>query len=402
MNLSVLALLLTAQLQALELSPLAKGPDWSRLKPFQQTITKERFTKLLDEVYAPNRAATSWIRIGTNSALVHEGQDIVFELLFAAEGKEIRPPRFWRAASELPAATERQPLKGYKIAIDPGHLGGRWAKMEARWFQLGQDTPVTEGDMTLRVARILAKKLRTLGAEVMLVRNSPVPTTAKRPQSLESRAIQSLGDKPPTQEAIRRESERLFYRVSEIRGRAIFVNTSLKPDLTLCLHFNAEDWGNPSQPRLTNVNHFHYLVNGCYTEQELAKADVRFDMLQKLLSGSFEEELALSENLGIATHRSTGLETYHYRNASAVALGEFTWARNLLANRLYNCPVVFAELYVMNSRSFYERVQMGAYHGLHLVEGVQRPNIYEEYADSIATGLRDHFLQKRKKKTAYP
>ena len=53
--------------------------------------------------------------------------------------------------------------------------------MEERWFQVGNSKPVQEGDLTLRVARLLAPRLRELGAKVSFVRNNDEPTTVKRP-----------------------------------------------------------------------------------------------------------------------------------------------------------------------------------------------------------------------------
>src|SRR2546430_12649453 len=32
-------------------------------------------------------------------------------------------------------------------------LGGKWAKMEERWFQVGDSAPVQEGDLVLRVSQ---------------------------------------------------------------------------------------------------------------------------------------------------------------------------------------------------------------------------------------------------------
>ena len=31
-----------------------------------------------------------------------------------------------------------------KIAIDPGHLGGEWARMEERWYVIGDSKPVAD------------------------------------------------------------------------------------------------------------------------------------------------------------------------------------------------------------------------------------------------------------------
>lgn len=45
--------------------------------------------------------------------------------------------------------------------------------MEERWFKSGNASPVEEGEMTLQVAKLLAEKLRSLGARVSFVREKP-------------------------------------------------------------------------------------------------------------------------------------------------------------------------------------------------------------------------------------
>ena len=64
--------------------------------------------------------------------------------------------------------------------------------------------------------------------------------------------------------------------------------------------------------------------------------------------------------------------------------------RNLIANRLYDCPVVFMEPYVMNSTLDHARIQAGDYEGLREISGINRPFIFHEYADAILSGLARH------------
>jgi len=61
--------------------------------------------------------------------------------------------------------------------------------------RIGSQPPVTEGDLTLRVAKILAPKLHELGADVSFVRDSSVPTTALRPEKLRAAALQDLRER---------------------------------------------------------------------------------------------------------------------------------------------------------------------------------------------------------------
>ena len=70
---------------------------------------------------------------------------------------------------------------------------------------------------------------------------------------------------------------------------------------------------------------------------------------------------------------------------------EGVWARNLLANRHYRCPVVFLEPYRANSRGAYERIIAGNYKGTRDFEGVQRIPLMDEYAQAVAEGLVKSF-----------
>jgi N-acetylmuramoyl-L-alanine amidase len=397
------------------LSTLATPPDWSRLEQFQETITRDEFSRLLHEVYAPNGAAKGIIEVRDDNATIQRTLQPpeAWTLRFARDAHAAKAiPRFWRVPSELGPAPAGQPLAGAKIAIDPGHIGGAWARMEERWFRLGEALPVAEGDMTLRVAEHLAPQLRALGANVSFVRETTAPTTLARPAMLAEAARAELaaeGETAPPEtydtwtdphrgRTVQYHSEMLFYRAAEIRHRGDAVNRILKPDLTICLHFNAEPWGEPKTPILTKRNHFHAIVNGAYSASELRNDDVRFEMLLKLLERSSPEEIAASENVAMAVSRATNLPAYNYSTSNALHLGQtpFVWARNLLANRVYQTPVVFLEPYVMNSEEVWERVQAGDYEGERMMAGRLRKSIHREYADAVAEGLRSYFLATRR------
>jgi hypothetical protein len=400
--------------EAQRISALAGQPDWTQLEAFQETITREEFARLLDHVYAPVGAAKGLVDVEADAAVIKTAltPPAEFRLRFAKDGASVKAaPRYWRPAPQLGPAPAEQPLAGLKIALDPGHLGGTWAKMEERFFQIGESRPVVEGDLTLRVAQMVAPKLRGLGAEVLPVRDALEPTTKERPKTLRDAARAELAllgvtspretydgsNDPRRGTTVQAQSELLFYRISEIRHRAEVVNDQLRPDLVVCLHFNAEAWGDPLRPEFVPRNHLHVIVNGCYSASELRYDDQRFEMLLKLLSRSFAEELAISERVAAALAAATKLPPYNYTTGNAVRAGAspYIWARNLLANRLYRAPVVFLEPYVMNSEVVWERVQAGDYEGEYLIGGEMRPSIFREYADAVVEGLRDYYAKAR-------
>jgi hypothetical protein len=397
------------------LGTLGAHPRWSVLEHYQETITRDEFARLIQNVYCTHGFADDLIKIDNESAqiLKNRAAKSFLTLRFAKdEASRHSIPRLWRPAKSLPPPSRERPLANLRIALDPGHLGGRWAKMEERWFRVGDAPPVTEGDLTLKVARILAPELRKLGAKVFFVRNSNEPVTPMRPGDFKELARKILikngipqprlnildPNDPEKEQTIRWQSEILFYRYSEIRRRAVLVNTKLHPDLVLCLHLNAEGWGDPNNPTLIDNNHLHLLVNGSYLQEELEFDDERFEMVRRLLSRAFDEELPLADTVAGAMAKATGLPPYQYpttQTTTKVGTSGYVYARNLLATRLYRCPVVYCEPYVMNSRDAFARIQAGDYEGTREINGIERGSIFHEYADSVAQGLAEYYSKAR-------
>jgi hypothetical protein len=398
------------------LGVLAARPHWKVLEKYQETITHDDFSRLIQTVYCTQGISSDLVAIDNDSAriLINREAQSFFTLRFAKDAASRQPiPRLWHPAKSLPPLQPEKPLAGLRIALDPGHLGGKWAKMEERWFQVGDSPPIQEGDLALRVAKILASRLKQLGAKVFFVRSRDEPVTTKRPDDFRDLAKRILikngvpeprkdmenPDDPAREETVRWQSEILFYRYSEIRRRAVLVNTKLHPDLVLCLHFNAEGWGDPKNPTLIDRNHLHLLVNGSYLQPELEFDDERFEMVRRLLSRVYDEELPLADSIAGVMAKETQLPAYEYPTTlttTKVGTSGYVYARNLLATRLYRCPVVYSEPYVMNSREGFARIQAGDYDGTRQIDGVERKSIFREYADSVVDGLTDYYSKARK------
>jgi N-acetylmuramoyl-L-alanine amidase len=386
----------------LALATLTAPADWSALNAFQGSMRRSDFEALLTTTFTTGNAWRDLIRIDDQEARIHTGLPApadIFHLAFATAGHAAPAPasRQWRGAGELPPAPSGKPLAGLRVAIDPGHLGGAWASLEQRRLMVGTNPPICEGDLTLRVAKLLKPRLEALGAAVTLVRDTSQPLTPLRPADL----LPVVSSLAPAEAATspQKLAERLFYRTAEIHARAQFVNHTLKPDLVLCLHFNAEAWGDPHKPRMVERSHLHLLLNGAYSDAEVALPDQRCALLNKLLQRSHDEEVRVGTSVAAALAAATGLPPFQYApdasNARPVPNQPYLWNRNLLANRLYQCPVIFTEPYVMNCATDYARLLAGDYKGLRQIAGVARPSIFREYADAIAHGLARHYASHR-------
>ncbi|MDF1741831.1 MAG: N-acetylmuramoyl-L-alanine amidase [Verrucomicrobiales bacterium] len=386
---------------------LGKAPDWSLLEPFQETISREEFVYLLRHCYAHAPGDyDDTILIQPDRALILKQSNHPdagwFELRFKNSNHlSATPPKFWRTPVEMPdlPANSSQPLKGIRIAVDPGHIGGKWVTWDDRHFKVGRDTlSVNEGEMTLKVAKILERDLTLLGAEVILTRPTANPVTTERIETLQDEAVNYLKQRKivPSSGLIASTAKKMFAISSEIRSRGDLLNDSIQPDLALCLHFNASP-ATSRRPSFRSPNHLHLLINGCYSKGEIAEDDTRFEMVTRIVQRVYYEELNLSDEISRTMQKETRLPAFHYdgTNGMAVNDNDLVWARNLLANRVFFCPVVFFEPYCMNNREIYGRVQEGEYAGLREIDGIYRKNIYQEYADGITAGLVNYYRKVR-------
>lgn len=391
-------------LHAGELSPLAAPPDWSTLEGYQRTIHRDEFQRLIDQVYSPDGAFWKYAVLDDRQVTLYADlahAEKLFTLRFAASGEpEAARPYAYRTRAPDPAAA--QPLKGLRIALDPGHIGGRWALLEERHFQLGGDPPVEEATLAMITCDLLAAHLKADGAEVVWAKHGYDPVTPLRPDDLHREAIASLAQRPDTgkrkrdepgiERMIDRQAALLFYRVAEIRARAAVVN-KLRPDLTVCVHWNADDWGDPAHPTLTKQSRLVIFTNGSYEKSELVNDDVKFDLMRKLLDRTAAQEERGCALVGRAMLDALGYppETYAAYFARHVTDVPSVFARNLLANRLYHGPVIYCEGPYMNAKDAYPRIIAGDYEGVRTIAGQAVPSIYRQYADSVWHGVRAYF-----------
>jgi len=414
----VFALALAAiPLRADHLSPLAPKPDWDSLEPYQKTITRGEFTRLINNVYSLDGAFWSYCSINDQEVIIYSDKTKL-KLLFAlqfAPSKDASAPLPYHYATHASSSDPSKPLKGIKIALDPGHLGGDWAKLEARWFQIGNDPPVMEGNLTLITCKILADRLEADGATIIWAKHDHEPTTDLRPDDLRSEAEAALKLPTPTESGyvpsflfgidvhrinsakhrerrIDDEAALLFYRVAEIRARGELVNRQ-HPDLTICVHYNADDWGDPNHPTLTNQSRLIIFTNGFYESSEIAYDDYKFDLLRKLL-----DRTAVQEERGCALVGQAMLDSFKYPpdiagklSARRVTDVPSVYARDLIANRIYHGPVIYCEGPYMNARDAYYRIIAGDYLGVRTIQGESVPSIYRQYATSVEKGILEYF-----------
>ena len=372
---------------AAKLTDLAEAPDWKRLDTFQKSITKYEFLKQLSAVYCPRESWWSpWIEIVENRVRIRKkaGLEDWYDLQFSESNQSV---------DDSPKSFQ---ISGSKILIDPGHIGGEFSEMEGRHFAIGDDKPVKEGDLALSVALLVKSGLEKKGAEVELTRQNNQPVTKLRPKDFDDLAMNWFNQmewlhglpEDEKNKRIEKRKELYFYRVSEIMARSQIIKKR-KPDLVLCIHLNASPWPDPEKKSLVSRNDYHVLVNGCYMGGEVAYDNQRFEMIWRLVNRWDVRERFIAEHISKAFGQKTGLPAFAYKGPNALKVGEVAgvWARNLLANRLYEAPVVFLEPYIVNSEAVYHRIQMGDFDGQKKIGNQMKKSLIREYAEAVLLGL---------------
>ena len=255
----------------------------------------------------------------------------------------------------------------------------------------------------MSVALKLKSELEKKGAVVSLSRKENQPVTQLRPKDFKELAVTWFSrmewlQKLPSEEIskrIKKREELYFYRVSEILARSDKIK-KIKPDLILCIHLNAAPWPDQEKKSLVERNDYHVLVNGCYMGGEIAYDDQRFEMVWRLLNRWENAERFIAEHISKAFAIKTGLPAFAYKGPNALKIGEVegVWARNLLANRIYEAPVVFLEPYIANSAVVYQRIQLGDYENRKIINGEKRASLVREYVDAVLIGLEQASRQK--------
>ncbi|CAN5242558.1 hypothetical protein BH09BAC5_BH09BAC5_02810 [soil metagenome] len=267
--------------------------------------------------------------------------------------------------------TEKLPLKGLRIALDPGHTASDTAmgRLEDKYILLktksGKDSIVVslaEGMLTWKTANALALLLRSEGAEVIMTRIRPDITAFGKTyaqwrtddfhRTLDSLLrIDPLNDRLIKIKSGKIKDENMIFRYvfrdAELRKRSEIIN-AFHPDLTVIIHFNVDEKNIPWTHSSTK-NYCMTFVGGAFQSGELCDAERRFDFLRLLLTDELEKSIQIA---GLtALEMNSELEVPLAKTQDAVYLIEHStpaglpgvFCRNLSLTRLVQGTVVYGE-----------------------------------------------------------
>ena len=261
-----------------------------------------------------------------------------------------------------------------RIAIDPVHIGGsrKMAEIEHKLVKIitatGDTLFIDEGLVTLATARLLAKQLKELGAEVVLTRyevgESAVGKSYFRWLKEDFRnwiAKDYAGgvlDKEAAEYLKFSASQDYIYnqyfKMKDLQARAQRINR-FKPDLSIMIRYNIDEknWEKRDTSdfmRPTVANYALAFVPGAFMKGELKTRRDRVEFIRLLLTNDMEKSTDFSRillkninyKLGVPTIQAAG--NYQFLKSSSRLVEQGIYARNLSMTRLIHGPLSYGEI----------------------------------------------------------
>ncbi|MCP5506319.1 MAG: N-acetylmuramoyl-L-alanine amidase [Chlamydiales bacterium] len=276
----------------------------------------------------------------------------------------------------------KRSLKGLRVALDPGHLGGEYAELEKRCIKV-LGIHLHEGDMAYLTALKLKELLEKEGARVMIT----------RPGFGEGALGESFKTWETKQKPASEKTKFIRYNREDLYARAEKIN-AFHPDLTLILHYNSEYSEEDETIPLIDENYAVVFIPGAFSDHELDRERDRYEFLRLLVTETMEQSFKLSRKVAERFAKDLGVPLIDHAKLSpklepySLLLERGVYARNLILTRLIQSPVCYGEPLLQNHRKEAERLSVNDGE----IQGVRCSKRLEEVARAYFEGIKAYCL----------
>jgi len=307
----------------------------------------------------------SWSEVSILSPLISNMSDA--ELKKQVIDKKDSLP-FYIKKDSIKERKSPRSLKGMKIAIDPGHIGGGYNMgfTESRCMTLALDSTnkieLVEGNLTFFTALLLKHKLDSMGAQSMLTRTDTgisslgITFFEWKKKIKDTTYLDSLiNNNLISEKGVRLLNARLpdknlftdVFGSVDMAVRAKKIN-AFQPDITVIIHYNVNE-KNIGWNHTTDKDYVMTFVPGCITAEDLKTLAGRLNFFRLLLSPDIEKSVKLSSavaknissklNVPLAQKNDAAYLTGHCLSTSKAGV----YSRDLALTRLIRGPLVYGE-----------------------------------------------------------
>ncbi len=349
-----------------------------------------------------------------------DAKDVADFSLRLAGNPPTQPPSssfHWRLL-RVKANSGNMPLKGLRVAIDPGHMGdATWDKRTGKFVKDKAGTVLSEGVLNLQTGLLVEEELKRQGAETMVTHRTlgPVSSTPYENLNLETfwrlelryRSLQDwfqklLSTAPSGQllysnfekssEVKELQSEKMrseYFILREDLWARVEAIQNFKPDLVVIIHYDASaPAGSPNGLDSRLDQRTKAFVPGGFLEDEYATRQSRRDFVRHLLEEkTFEASVDLSRSIVREISSTTkGVLEEGSSNSKMVEPGVL--ARNLnLTRQITSVPVTYLECAFYNQTKEFNLLKKKD-HSMDIGnERTYYSNRLESIADAISRGV---------------
>ncbi len=327
--------------------------DFSQFDRFQDKWTREEIEHKLGTYLQKDGRVSSFFTLSDQAFVLYDAPDTQKER--SVEYTLRLAPKKERRVLEQ---KKRGNLVGVKVALDPGHFGGPYSRLEQRFIDIppsldrAEHIQFDEGTINLLTALYLKVLLEKEGAIVMITRDQIGKGVYKEDFFDWLKNCPSLWAKEGSLMTLFRK----YYYPLDLCARAEKIN-AFDPELTLILHYNAHHIEEvySSNNCVASHNYNMVFIPGAFCRNELAMQESRFEFLRLLVSEDLENSLKLSSSILQELSHSLKVPTVspsdgaRYLNNVCLKVGEGIYSRNLALTRLIHSPVCYGETLVQNN-----------------------------------------------------
>lgn len=346
---------------------------------YQKTFSKEEVQEKIKTMLEQEPSIRDYYDIKEHALEIYASKEdkqkgeVEFALEFGSKPK---------VQKKIPVPQSSQfPLKDLRIAIDPGHFGGEFARLEERYIHMRplpergifEEIEFNEGELAVITAKKLAQKLEALGAEVLLTKTKPGEAVYKKSYEVWMKenfdeAIASLEmcfENPDQQKQERKywiekasESEifRSTYNFLDIQRRAEIIN-AFKPHVTIACHYNLGGiYDKEGYTPGVDFDYTLFFVPGAFRatpkrgdifkQGSLQNERTRYEFVRLLVTKDLEQSISLAQLAQKHAVDQLALppgDQCSYLKVLCMKQGPGIYHRNLSLPRLVHSPILYAE-----------------------------------------------------------
>lgn len=313
-----------------------------------------------------------------------------------------------------------QPLKGLKIAIDPGHMSTRdWDKYTGKFVKDRAGNYVSEGLIALQTALLLQQDFEALGAVVKLTREDHEAVTevplrsldvqtygleALREQSLQSWFLALISQNPVGSllynsfannakfKSLFKESARYNYFVlrEDLEAR-VKIFEEFQPDISFAIHYDSQDPPrNPNGVNTRNYSRVKTYVHGSISPEEWAtNSDRRYYLHHALDTASWDASFSLAKSVVNSLSSTLGLGYDNGGGGTSKMVAPGVFSRNLyVTKKSFGHAHTYIECLHYNDPTEFKRMLRKDY----TMEIAGQTTYYSSRVRQVANAIRDGVL----------